>query len=93
MSNAVDKKIGDEVDRLVYEKVKIKPGFPLFGTVILDCEAEVYLDIDDDLLMEHCKKRGASFTDAKNMKKAIEGDWNNHKEKNEKVFYYLKVTE
>jgi energy-coupling factor transporter ATP-binding protein EcfA2 len=87
------KEMGDEIDRLIYENVTVKPGFPLFGSVILDCEAVVYLDIDDDLLMEHCKKRGVSFTDAKNVKKAIEGDWNNHKAKNEKVFYYLKVTE
>ncbi len=62
----------------------------MFGNVIVDCEAVVYLDISDDLLMEHCKKRGAGFEDAKKMKEVIEGDWNNHKEKNDKVFYYVK---
>lgn len=87
------KEIGDEVDRLVYKYARIKPGNPMFGTVIIDCEAVVYLDIDDNLLMEHCQKRGANFEDAKNMKKAIEGDWNNHKLKNDKVFYYVKITE
>ena len=52
--------ISDEIDRLIYEKITVKAGFPLFGTVILDCEAVVYLDIDDELLMDHCKKRGIS---------------------------------
>ena len=50
--------ISDEIDRLIYERITVKAGFPLFGSVILDCEAVVYLDIDDELLMEHCKKRG-----------------------------------
>lgn len=85
--------MGAEIDRLIYKYVKVKPGHPLFTSVIVDCEAVVYLDISDDLLSEHCKKRGANFTDAKNIKEAIEGDWNNHKAKNEKVFYYLTITE
>ena len=85
--------MGAEVDRLACKYLKIKPGYPLFSTVILDCEAVVYLDISDALLAEHCEKRGASFTDAKNIKEAIEGDWNDHKEKNEKIFYYVAITE
>jgi len=85
--------IGNEIDRLIYEKIKVKPEFPLFGTVILDCEVVVYLDIDDDLLAEHCKKRGVNFVDALKIKKAIEEDWEYHKGKNDKVFYYLTVTE
>ena len=87
------KEIGDEIDRLMYKKIKVKPGFHLFGTVILDCEAVVYLDIDDELLLEHCKKRGVDFTDALNIKKAIYEDLEYHKAKNRKVFYHLTVTE
>ena len=85
--------MGAEIDRLVYKYVKVKPGHPLFTSVIVDCEAVIYLDISDDLLAEHCKKRGENFMDAKNIKEAIEGDWNNHKAKNEKTFYYITVTE
>lgn len=48
-----------------YKYAKIIPGCPMFGTVIVDCEAVVYLDISDDLLIEYCKKRGESFKDAK----------------------------
>ena len=84
---------GNEIDRLVYKYAKVKPGYPLFTTVIIDCEAVIYLDISDDLLTEHCKKRGYSFEDSKSIKEAIEGDWNSHKAKNDKVFYYLTVTE
>lgn len=75
---------GNEIDRLIYKYAKIKPGSPLFTTVIVDCEAVVYLDISDELLAEHCLKRGDSFKDSKQIKEAIEGDWNNHKEKNDK---------
>jgi broad-specificity NMP kinase len=84
---------GKEIDRLIYKYAKVKPGKPLFTTVIIDCEAVVYLDISDDLLADHCKKRGDSYEDSKKIKEAIEGDWNNHKDKNDKILYYLTVTE
>lgn len=87
------KELGDEVDRLTYKFAKVKKGCPLFTTVIIDCEAIVYLDISDELLLSHCNKRGVSFEDSKKMKEAIEADWNNHKEKNNIKFYYLTVTE
>lgn len=85
--------LGNEIDRLVYKFGRVKPGYPLFSTVILDCEAVVYLDISDELLATHCEKREVDFEDSKNIKEAIEGDWNNHKLKNDKIFYYLTVTE
>jgi len=84
---------GNEIDRLIYKYAKVKPGNPLFTSVIIDCEAVVYLDISDDLLAAHCKERGVSYEDAKKIKEAIEGDWNNHKGINEKTFYYLTITE
>ncbi|GHV43738.1 hypothetical protein FACS189490_13990 [Clostridia bacterium] len=87
------KETGDEIDRLTYKYLKAKPGCPLFASVIVDCEAVVYLDINDELLAEHCKNRGEDFASAKNIKEAVEGDWNNHREKGGKVFYYLTVTE
>lgn len=87
------REIGDFFDKLVYEKVKIEKGFPMFGTVILDCDVVVYLDIKDDLLEKHCKQRNVKFSDAKNMKIAIEKDWNNHKLQAKERFYYLLITE
>ena len=47
------KEIMDSVYKLAYEKITVKPGFPLFGFVILDCEAVVYLDISEKLLENH----------------------------------------
>ena len=80
--------------KLMYEKVTVTPGFPMFGVLILDCEVVVYLDISEKLLEEHCKRRGdTALVDALFVKKRIEEDWNNHKAKNEKVFYYLTITE
>ena len=87
------KEIGDAVDRIVYEKVQIQQGRPMFGTVILDCEVVIYLDISNELLAEHCQKRGVDLTDSLNMKEAIEQDWNEHREKMEKIFYYVMMLE
>lgn len=50
-------------------------------------------DMDDELLKIHCDKRNLDFLDAKNMKTAIEDDWNNHRVKGGKIFYYLTINE
>ncbi|MCL2372398.1 MAG: hypothetical protein FWC78_03240 [Defluviitaleaceae bacterium] len=84
---------GSEIHKIISTYGRVKPGRPLFGTTILCCEAVVYLDIPDALLMKHCKKRGDSFDFAKKYKEAIESDWNAHKVKGGKTFYYLTVTE
>ena len=90
----ITKKIFDSIYKLMCEKVTVKPGFPLFGVAILDCEVVVYLDISEKLLEEHCIKRGdTSFADALFIKKCIEEYWNTHKKKSEKTFYCLTITE
>ena len=83
--------IGDTVDRLVKERIKISAGAPLLGTVILDCEVIVYLDIDDETLAKYCAKRGVSLLDALNMKKSIEADLEDFKRRNSKVNYKVLV--
>jgi len=90
----ITREIINAIYKLAHEKIAIKPGYPLFGFAIHDCEAVVYLDISEDLLDAHCKKRGdTSLGDALFVKKCIEEDWNAHKSKNEKTFYYLTITE
>lgn len=66
--------IGETMDKLVRERVKIQAGQPVFGTVILDCDLIVYLNISDDLLRKRTKSRGVNYNDAKNMKDNIEGN-------------------
>ncbi len=85
--------IGAFTRKLVKERVTIKAGQPLFSLILLDAEVIVYLDISDELLAEHCIKRGNDFQDAKKVKDAIEATWNIQRENNDKVFYYLNVTE
>ena len=87
------KEIGDYIDKIVYERITIKAGYPLFSTIIVDCDVVVYLDISNELLAEHCKKRGADFIDARNVKEAVEQDWNSHRERGGKTFYYLVLVE
>jgi len=90
----ITNEILNAIYKLVYEKMSIKAGFPMFGFSILDCEAVVYLDISEKLLEKHCKSRGdTTLVDALFVKKRVEEDWNNHKAKSEKTFYYLTVTE
>jgi len=87
------KEIGDFTSKIVKERVTVKVGQPIFSLILLDCEVIVYLDISDELLAEHCKKRGSDFQDAKNVKDAIENTWNIQRKNNDKVFYYLNVAE
>lgn len=64
--------IGQTMTRLVKERVRVKPGQPVAGTVVLDCELIVQLQISDALLRERTELRGASFEDAKRMQEQIE---------------------
>lgn len=64
--------IGKEMDRLVKERIQIQAGQPVFGTVIIDCDLIVYLNISEELLRQRTKSRNVSFDDAKRMKDNIE---------------------
>ena len=64
--------IGNKMDELVRTKLSIKPGIPMFGTVLLDCDLIVYLHINDELLLERTKLRNTDFMNAKNMQQKIE---------------------
>lgn len=64
--------IGNKMDELVRTKLKIQPGTPMFGTVLLDCDLIIYLHINDELLQERTKLRNTDFNNAKNMQKKIE---------------------
>lgn len=64
--------IGETMTRLTKERVKVEPGEPVFGTVVLDADRIVHLKISDDLLRERTTARGVSFEDAKNMQQHIE---------------------
>ncbi len=66
--------IGRTMTRLVKEKVKVKIGEPIFGTVVLDSDLVVYLRISDGLLGQRTSQRGANFIDAKNMQQQIEDE-------------------
>ena len=90
----ITEEMSNAIYKLAYEKITVKPGFPLFGFIIIDCEVVVYLDISERLLEERCKKRGdTNMIDALYLKKCIRKDLNNHKAKNEKVFYHFTITE
>jgi hypothetical protein len=64
--------IGEKMDELVRTKLKINPGTPLFGTVLLDCDLVIYLHISDELLKIRTDLRNVDFIIAKNMQSKIE---------------------
>lgn len=66
--------IGETMTRLTKERVKVQPGKPVFGTVVLDADRIVHLKISDDLLRERTATRGVSFEDAKNMQVHIDAE-------------------
>ena len=63
--------IGKTMTRLVKKRINVNKGVPLFGTVLLECDLVIYLEITDNLLKERCAKRKADFRNAKNMQKMI----------------------
>ncbi len=69
--------IGNKMNELVRSKLFIKPGTPMFGTVLVDCDLIIYLHISDDLLLERTNLRNADFINAKNMQKKIENEIRN----------------
>ena len=81
--------IGNKMDYLVKTKLKINPGIPLFGTVLLDCDLIVYLHIDDELLKKRACLRNVDFYNAKNMQKSIEDEI----KKSNKEIITLEITE
>ena len=64
--------IGQTMTRLARERVRVEPGRPVFGTVVLDSDLIVHLRISDALLRERTQMRGADFVDAKRMQEQIE---------------------
>ena len=69
--------VGNKMDELVRSRLNIKPGVPMFGTVLLDCDLIVYLHINDELLLKRTKSRNVDFNNAKNMQQAIEEEIKN----------------
>lgn len=66
--------IGKTMSKLTKERVKVRAGEPVFGTVVLDADRIIHLKISDDLLRKRTASRGVSFTDAKNMQQHIEAE-------------------
>lgn len=64
--------IGQTMDKLVRERIKIQVGQPVFGTVVIDCDLIVYLNISEELLKKRTKSRNVNFDDAKRMQDGIE---------------------
>ena len=85
--------IGNIYDKIMFERVKVEKGHPLFCSVILDCDVVVFIDISDKNLLDHCQKKGVDFNYALQMKEEIIKDWNKYKEKNDKIFYYVVMAE
>lgn len=69
--------IGNKMDELVRTRLRINPGVPMFGTVLLDCDLIVYLHITDELLLERTILRNVDFNNAKNMQLKIEEEIKN----------------
>ena len=69
--------IGNKMDELVRTRLSIKPGIPMFGTVLLDCDLIIYLHITDELLLERTILRNVDFNNAKNMQLKIEEEIKN----------------
>lgn len=66
--------IGCAMNNFVKTRLIVEPGKPMFGTVLLDCDLIIYLNISDELLLKRSILRGANYEDVKSMKESIEKD-------------------
>lgn len=66
--------VGKAMIRWTREKVKVEPGRPVFGTVVLPADLIVDLKISDELLKERTASRGTKFENAKNMQQQIDDE-------------------
>lgn len=66
--------IGKRMNELTRERVRISPGRPLFGTVLLDCDMLLLMVPGHGLLKKRCALRGADFYDSVNMHHSIVRD-------------------
>jgi adenylate kinase len=71
--------IGRTMTKLAKDRVKVEPGKPVFGTVVLDSDLIIELNISNNLLRERTLLRDVDFEDAKNMQRQIEEEIRNSK--------------
>ena len=64
--------IGAIMNKYVKEKISTKPMYPVFGTVIVDSDLIIYLNINTILLKERCESRGVNINNSLNMKSEME---------------------
>ncbi len=64
--------IGAIMNKYVKEKIIRKHMYPAFGTLIVDSDLIIYLNINTILLKERCESRGANINNSLNMKSEIE---------------------
>ena len=64
--------IGKKMTDLTRQKIQVRPGHPVFGTVVLEADLVVYLKISDELLAKRARLRRVNFNDAKHMQSQIE---------------------
>ncbi|URZ03355.1 hypothetical protein [Clostridium felsineum] len=64
--------IGAIMNKYVKEKIITKPMYPVFGTVIVDSDLIIYLNINTILLKKRCESRGVNINNSLNMKLEIE---------------------
>lgn len=73
--------VGEYVDNLTKTKLHIKPGQPLFGTVVLDADIIVFLHINEEELKVRCQKREANLENCLSMQNKIEEELEQYKDK------------
>lgn len=64
--------IGRTMERLAKERVEVKVGEPVFGTIVFDADLIVNLQISDELLAQRTESRGIEVENAINMRNQIE---------------------
>jgi len=91
--------IGNKMNEFVKQRVKLKPGLPVFGTVLLDSDIAILISLNKMLLEGRCKLRGVNMRDAINMNNGICSELQSFKNKKIEIkvipddYFYCAVIE
>ena len=69
-----NEEIGKYMDTLVRDRLSVKKGIPLFGTVYVECDIVIFIKLDKNILRQRCLKRNVNFENAINMQIQIENE-------------------
>ena len=67
--------IGNTMNQLVRTRIIIRPGYPVLGTVIIDCDYLLFLEFSEEILTDRTRQRGVTIQGALGIQSKLEQEF------------------